>query len=65
MWVWSLGQEDPWEEKMATRPSILQKNPIDRGAWAIVQRVTESDRTEWLSKQASKITVITNINMNI
>ena len=25
MWVWSLGQEDPLEEGMATRSSILAK----------------------------------------
>ena len=23
IWVWSLGQEDPWEKEMATHSSIL------------------------------------------
>ena len=32
--VWSLGQEDPLEEGMATHSSILAlENPVDRGAW--------------------------------
>ena len=52
MWIWSLGQKDPQEEKMAIHSSIFQKNPMNRGAWAIVQRVIESDRTERLRKQA-------------
>ena len=30
--VQSLGQEDPLEEEMATHPSILAWNPMDRGA---------------------------------
>ena len=34
MWVWSLGQEDPLEEEMATHFSILAwEIPMDRGAW--------------------------------
>ena len=33
-WVWSLGQEDPLEEGMATYSSILaQRIPMDGGAW--------------------------------
>ena len=40
--VWSLGQEDPLEYKMATHLSIL-KNPMDRGVWrATVHGVTKS-----------------------
>ena len=32
--VWSLGQEDPLEEGMATHSSILAwRIPMDRGAW--------------------------------
>ena len=30
MWVQSLGQEDPLEKGMATHPSILAWNPMDR-----------------------------------
>ena len=34
MWVQSLGQEDPLEEGMATRSSILAwRIPMDRGVW--------------------------------
>ena len=34
MWIWSLGQEDPLEEEMATHLSILAwKIPMDREAW--------------------------------
>jgi len=34
MQVWSLSQEDPLEEEMATHSSILaEENPMDRGAW--------------------------------
>ena len=32
-WVQSLGREDPLEKGVATRSSILQENPMDRGAW--------------------------------
>ena len=40
-WVWSLGQEDPLEEEMATHSSLA--NPIDRGAWwAAVRGVAKS-----------------------
>ena len=42
--VWSLGQEDPLEEGMATHSSPLAwKNPMDRGVWqATVHGVTKS-----------------------
>ena len=48
MWVWSLGQEDPLEEGMATHSSILNlENPMSKGAlWATVHRITKSDMTE-------------------
>ena len=40
--VWSLGQEDPLEYKMATHLSIL-KNPMDRGVWRVtVHGVTKN-----------------------
>ena len=50
-WVWSLGQEVPLEDDMATHSSILAwRIPMDRGAWqAILQGVTESNKTELLS----------------
>ena len=46
-WVWSQGQEEPLEEKMAISSSILVENPMDRGAWwAIVHGIAkESDMT--------------------
>ena len=41
-WVWSLGQEDPLEEEMATHSTCLE-NPMDRGARrASVHWVTKS-----------------------
>ena len=44
MWVRSLVQEDPLEEGMATRSSILAwRIPLERGAWrATVHGVAES-----------------------
>ena len=44
LWFPSLGQEDPQEEGMTTRSTILAlENPMDRGAWqATVHRVTQS-----------------------
>ena len=43
-WVQSLGWEDPLEEGMATRSSILAwRIPMDRGAWwATVHGVAKS-----------------------
>ena len=43
-WVRSLGQEDPLEEGMATRSSILAWGmPMDRGSWeAAVNGVAKS-----------------------
>ena len=52
MSVWSLGQEDPLEEEMATQSSILAwKNSMNREAWWVTaHRVhEESDKTEELS----------------
>ena len=44
MQVWSLSQEDPLEEEMATHSSILAgENPMDREAWwTTVQAVSKS-----------------------
>ena len=46
-WAWSLGWEDPLEEGMAIRSSILAwRIPMDRGAWqTAVHGVAESDMT--------------------
>ena len=39
MWVWSLGQEDPLEDKLLPAPVLPRatdsclENPMDRGAW--------------------------------
>ena len=43
-WVRSLGWEDPLEEGMATRSSILAwRIPVDRGAWwAIVHTKSQT-----------------------
>ena len=48
MWVWSLGQEDPLENRMATQSGILAwKIPWIRGAWwATVHGTAESEATE-------------------
>ena len=50
--VWSLGWEDPLEEEMANRSSILAwKNPMDRGTWwARVHGVAKG--LTWLSVPA-------------
>ena len=44
MWLWSLAEEDPPEEGLATHSSILAwRIPMDRGAWwAIVHRVPKN-----------------------
>ena len=48
MWVWSLGWEDPLDEKIGNSLQYCcLENPMDRGAWwATVPGVTESDMTE-------------------
>ena len=39
-WVWSLGQEDPLEECMATHSSILAwRIPMDRRAWQVTVHI--------------------------
>ena len=43
MQVQSLGQDDPLGEGMATHSSILDENPMKRGAWqATVHRAAKS-----------------------
>ena len=42
-WVLSLGWEDPLKGDMATYSSMLTwRIPMDRGAWATVDRVAKS-----------------------
>ena len=55
MWVQPLGQEDPLEEGMATRCSILAwRIPMDRGGWrATVQGVPKSQTQ--LGKEAQAL----------
>ena len=43
MLVRSLGQDDPLEERMATRSRILAWEIMDRGAWRAIQSM-ESQR---------------------
>ena len=52
MQVWSLGQEDPLEEQMATHSNILaRKNSwTEEPGW--LQFMEELDMTEWLSMGA-------------
>ena len=51
MWVWSLGQENPLEEEMATHSGILARKIS--WTWKLVGYnqwgIKESDMTEWLS----------------
>ena len=52
MWVWSLGQEDPLEEKMGN-PLWYScwENSMDRGAWlATIHGITKSQK--WLNDWA-------------
>ena len=60
-WVWSLGQEDPLEEVMATHSSILAlENPVDRGAWqATVHSIAQRQaQLKWLSMHAPRVIFI-------
>ena len=46
-WVRSLGQEDPLEEGMATRSSILAwRIPMDRGVWGAIVRGVAKSQTQ-------------------
>ena len=57
--VWSLGQEDPLEQEMATHSSIsCLENPVDRGAWkATVNGITKSQTqlSDWAGMPAKSI----------
>ena len=49
-WVWSLGQEDPLENGMATLSSILTwRIPWTEGPGRLQSMGLQSDRTEWLT----------------
>ena len=60
MWVWSLGQEDPLEEVMATHCSVLAwRIPMYRAWWAIVHKITKNQtRLKWLSMHVCVYTSI-------
>ena len=51
--VWSLGWEDPLEQRMATHSSILAwRIPMDRGVWWTADHgVTKLDTTEWRTQK--------------
>ena len=47
MWVWSLDQEHPLQEKMATQPSILAwKTPWTEEPGGLQSKVPQADTTE-------------------
>ena len=41
-WVWSLGQEDPLEKRMATHSRILENSKDREAWWATVHGVSKS-----------------------
>ena len=46
--LWSLGQEDPLEEGMATHfQGYCQENPMDRGAWRAKSIGSQRVRHDW------------------
>ena len=58
MRVWSLGHEDPLEEKVTTHSSILAQKPMDREAWkATVQGVAKSQTylSDWKQTYILKV----------
>ena len=64
-WFWSLGQEDPLEEGMATHSNIFAwRIPVDRGAWWANSPwgPKESDMTQWLSTHAHTYYQVPNLN---
>ena len=57
--VQSLGWEDPLEEKMATHSSILAwKNPMNRGAWWVVESISSQKSRTGLSERALSTTTV-------
>ena len=64
-WFWSLGQEDPLQEGMATHSNIFAwRIPVDRGAWWANSPwgPIESDMTQWLSTHAHTYYQVPNLN---
>ena len=59
-WVWSLGQEGPLEEGMATHASILAwRTPIDRRVWwAAVHKAVKSQT--WLKRLSTESSFLRN-----
>ena len=57
MQVWSLGQEDPLEEKLATHSSVLAWDIPWTEEPSIQQSMghKESDMTEWLNNNSNKV----------
>ena len=51
-WIWSLGEEDPLGEEMATHSSVLAKKPTDRGAPRTTVHGVARSQT-WLSDQTT------------
>ena len=56
-WIWSLDQEDPLEEEMATHSRILAwENPMDRGVWRATDHgVTKPNVTEQVKAHTHRI----------
>ena len=47
--AWSLEWEDPLEDWMATHPSILMDNSMDRGAWWATIHGVPRSQTDWVT----------------
>ena len=53
--VWSLGQEDPLKEEMATHSDIFSwKNPMGRGAWQTTVHKVSKVRCDWANEHAAQ-----------
>ena len=53
-WIWFLGWEDPLEEGVATRSSILDwRIPMDRGAWWAQSMWLQRVGHDWATKHNS------------
>ena len=51
MQIWSLGWEDPLEEKMATHSNILaRENPMDKGSGRLRSMGLQRDTRDLLTK---------------
>ena len=54
IWVWSLGQEGPLEEEMATHSSIINWKTSDRAAWGATVMRSQRVGCEWATKHACR-----------